>query len=70
MARKKSKKLKKLQEEHDYLNKKVAELTKDRKKDRSWDAKAVLLRLKKQKLKIKEELKQIADKFASLTNRK
>jgi len=70
MVKNKDKKFKKLMASKDYLDKKVAELTKDRKKDRSWDAKAVLLRLKKQKLKIKEELKQIADKFASLTNRK
>ena len=49
MVKVKNKKLKKLLYEKNWLDKKVAELTKDRKKDRSWDAKATLLRLKKQK---------------------
>ena len=52
------------------MDKKVSELTKDRKKDRSWDAKATLLRLKKQKLRIKEEISKLADKLSKLTNRK
>ena len=56
MAKSRSKKLKKLQEEHDYLNKKVTELTKDRKKDRSSESKAVLMRLKKHKLAIKDSI--------------
>ena len=50
----KDKKYKKLVETKKYLDSKVAELTKDRKKDRSWDMKATLVRLKKQKLRIKE----------------
>ena len=49
MVKVKNKKLKKLLYEKNWLDKKVAELTKDRKKDRSWDAKATLVRLKKQK---------------------
>ena len=40
MVKVKNKKLKKLLYEKNWLDKKVAELTKDRKKDRSWDAKA------------------------------
>ncbi len=70
MVKVKDKKYKKLLETKKYLDKKVSELTKDRKKDRSWDAKATLVRLKKQKLRIKEELSRLADKFSSLTNRK
>jgi len=70
MVKVKDKKYKKLLETKKYLDKKVSELTKDRKKDRSWDAKATLVRLKKQKLRIKEELSKLADKFNSLTNRK
>ena len=67
MVKVKDKKYKKLLETKKYLDKKVSELTKDRKKDRSWDAKATLVRLKKQKLKIKEEISRLADKFAKLT---
>jgi len=50
VIKRRSKKLKKLEEEHQYLDKKVAQLTKDRLKDRSSEAKAVLQRLKKTKL--------------------
>ena len=70
MAKNKDKKYKKLHEEKKYLDSKVAELTKDRKKDRSWDMKATLVRLKKQKLKIKEEIARITDKFNKLTKLK
>ena len=52
----KSKKLKKLKDHHDYLNRKVKELTEDRKKDRSDDSKMLLLRLKKTKLALKDAL--------------
>jgi uncharacterized protein YdcH (DUF465 family) len=54
--RKKSKKLKKLEEEHQYLDKKVAQLTKDRLKDRSYESKEVLTRLKRTKLMIKDAI--------------
>ena len=52
----KSKKLKKLEDHHKYLNKKVAELTEDRKKDRSSESKTILMRLKKTKLALKDAL--------------
>jgi uncharacterized protein YdcH (DUF465 family) len=52
----KDKKLKKLQLHHDYLNKKVTELTKDRLKDRSSESKSVLMKLKKTKLAIKDAI--------------
>ena len=67
MAKIKDKKLKKLISAKEYLDRKVSELTKDRKTDRSWDAKATLVRLKKQKLRLKEEISRLADKFAKLT---
>ena len=70
MAKNKDKKYKKLLEAKKYLDSKVAELTKDRKKDRSCDMKATLVRLKKQKLKIKEEIARITDKFNKLTKLK
>tara|TARA_X000001382_G_scaffold88873_1_gene63654 strand:- start:563 stop:775 length:213 start_codon:yes stop_codon:yes gene_type:complete len=67
MVKIKDKKLKKLVLAKEYLDRKVSELTKDRKSDRSWDAKATLVRLKKQKLRLKEEISRLADKFAKLT---
>jgi uncharacterized protein YdcH (DUF465 family) len=70
MVKIKDKKLKKLILTKDYLDRKVEELTKDRKKDRSWDAKATLVRLKKQKLRLKEEISRLADKFSQLTKTK
>ena len=48
--------LKKLQDHHDYLNRKVAELTEDRKKDRSDESKQLLMRLKKTKLALKDAI--------------
>ena len=54
----KSKTLKKLKDHHDYLNRKVAELTEDRKKDRSSESKAILMRLKKTKLAIKDAIEK------------
>ncbi len=53
---KKSKKLKKLHDHHDYLNRKVKELTKDRLKDRSDESKTILMRLKKTKLALKDAI--------------
>jgi hypothetical protein len=62
--RKKSKKIKKLEDEHQYLDRKVAQLTKDRLKDRSSESKEVLTRLKRTKLMIKDA---IAKAKATLT---
>ena len=56
VVKKRSKKLKKLEEEHAYLKMKVAELTKDRLKDRSSESKDVLTRLKRTKLMIKDAI--------------
>ena len=52
----KDKKLKRLKDHHDYLNRKVAELTEDRKTDRSDESKQLLMRLKKTKLAIKDTI--------------
>ena len=52
----KNKRLQKLQDHHDYLNKKVAELTEDRKTDRSSERKTILMRLKKTKLALKDAI--------------
>lgn len=54
--KKKSKKLKKLENEHQYLDKKVTQLTKDRLRDRSSESKEVLTRLKRTKLMIKDAI--------------
>ena len=56
MAKPRSKKLKKLEVEHDYLDRKVAQLTKDRLKDRSSESKDILTRLKRTKLMIKDAI--------------
>ena len=56
MTRVKDKKLKKLQAHHTYLNTKVDQLTKNRKKDRSSESKTVLMTLKKTKLAIKDAI--------------
>ena len=52
----KSKAYKRLKEQHDYLKRKVKELTEDRKKDRSSESKILLMRLKKSKLALKDAL--------------
>tara|TARA_B100001564_G_scaffold294270_1_gene259054 strand:+ start:843 stop:1046 length:204 start_codon:yes stop_codon:yes gene_type:complete len=64
IAKRRSKKLKKLEEEHAYLDKKVKQLTKDRLKDRSTESKDILSRLKRTKLLVKDA---IAKAKATLT---
>ena len=65
LTKRRSKKLKKLEEEHVYLDKKVKQLTKDRLKDRSTESKDILSRLKRTKLLVKDA---IAKAKATLTN--
>ena len=65
VKKKRSKKLKKLEEEHTYFDKKVQQLTKDRLKDRSTESKDILSRLKRTKLLVKDA---IAKAKATLTN--
>ena len=64
----KDKKLKKLKDHHEYLNKKVSELTNDRKKDRSSESKILLMRLKKTKLAMKDAIASARAKLG-LTNK-
>ena len=52
----KSKGAKKLQSMHNYLHKKVEAVEKERNGDRSYNHKAHLINLKKQKLAIKDQL--------------
>ena len=52
---------------HAYLNKKVAELTIDRRKDRSDESKQILMRLKKTKLAMKDAIAKAKTKLG-LTN--
>ena len=59
----KDKKLKKLQDHHAYLDKKVDELTEDRKKDRSDESKQLLMRLKKTRLAIKDAIISAREKL-------
>ena len=55
----KSKKMKKLKKLHNWLDKKVNQLTEDRKSDRSQESKTVLVRLKKQKLSVKDAITEL-----------
>ena len=67
----KSKKLKKLKDHHDYLNRKTKELDKERGSgDRDTESKQLLLRLKKTKLAIKDEIVRVKEEFGKLTKRK
>ena len=67
----KSKKLKRLEDHHDYLNRKTKELDKERGSgDRDTESKQLLLRLKKTKLAIKDEIVRVKEAFRKLTKRK
>jgi uncharacterized protein YdcH (DUF465 family) len=59
----KNKQLKKLQLHHDYLNRKVAEVTELRKHDRSIESKTILMRLKKEKLALKDQIAELEKKL-------
>ena len=65
MVKKKSKGLKKLIDHHDYLMRKVKELTEERKKDRSSESKMILTRLKKTKLALKDAIAKAKDTLTS-----
>ena len=67
----KSKKLKKLEDHHDYLNRKTKELDAERGDgERSAESKQLLVRLKKQKLAIKDEIARVTEELSKLTKRK
>tara|TARA_Y100001973_G_C5189834_1_gene330232 strand:- start:1836 stop:2051 length:216 start_codon:yes stop_codon:yes gene_type:complete len=65
---KKNKKLKRLYDHHSYLNKKVSELTEERKRDRSDESKAILMRLKKTKLAVKDAIAKARQKLGLTKN--
>ena len=62
----KNKKLRKLQLHHDYLNRKVEEVTELRRHDRSVESKTILMRLKKEKLALKDEIAELEKELAQL----
>ena len=53
-----SKNAKKLDNMHKFYHKKVEQVEKERNYDRTWDTKAHLINLKKEKLKAKDNLKK------------
>jgi len=55
----KNKQLKKLKLHHEYLNRKVAEVTELRLHDRSIESKTILMRLKKEKLALKDQIMEL-----------
>ena len=68
LTKRKDKKLKKLLDHHDYLNRKTKEIDVERKDgERSSDGKALLVRLKKQKLAMKDEIARVTEQLGKLT---
>ena len=68
LNRRKDKKLKKLLDHHDFLNRKTKEIDAERKEgERSGDGKAHLIRLKKQKLAMKDEITRVTEELGKLT---
>ena len=55
----KSKQLRKAVMHHEYLNRKVSEITELRKYDRSPESKIILMKLKKEKLQLKDEISKL-----------
>ena len=71
MPKIRNKKLKKLQDHHDYLNRKTKELDAERGDgERSAESKQLLVRLKKQKLAIKDEIARVTEELSKLTKQK
>ena len=71
LTKRKDKKLKRLLDHHDYLNRKTKELDKERGDgERSGESKQLLLRLKKTKLAIKDEIARVKEEFGKLTKQK
>ena len=56
MAKMKSKKVKALQKEYDWYKKKVDEMEVERRLDRTWDSKHLLVKFKKIKLFLKTQI--------------
>ena len=71
LTKRKDKKLKKLLDHHDYLNRKTKEIDAEREEgERSSDGKALLIRLKKQKLAMKDEIARVTEQLGKLTKQK
>ena len=60
----KNKQLRKAQLHHEYLNRKVEEITELRQHDRSTESKTILMRLKKEKLVLKDEITRLTKELA------
>ena len=60
----KNKQLKKAQLHHEYLNRKVEEISELRQHDRSTESKTILMRLKKDKLALKDEISRLTQELA------
>ena len=68
LSKRKDKKLKKLLDHHDFLNRKTKEIDAEREEgERSSDGKALLIRLKKQKLAMKDEIARVTEELSKLT---
>ena len=68
LTRRKDKKLKKLLDHHDFLNRKTKEIDAEREEgERSGDGKTHLIRLKKQKLAMKDEIARVTKDLSKLT---
>ena len=71
LTRRKDKTLKKLEEEHNYLNRKTKELDEERGMgDRSSESKTLLKKLKVTKLAIKDEISRVTEDLGKLTTGK
>ena len=60
----KNKQLRKAQLHHEYLNRKVEEITELRLHDRSTESKTILMKLKKEKLVLKDEITRLTKELA------
>ena len=68
LTRRKDKKLKKLLDNHDYLNRKTKELDEERGKgDRTSESKVLLKKLKITKLAMKDEIARVTEQLGKLT---
>jgi len=71
LTRRKDKKLKKLLDHHDYLNRKTKELDEERGKgDRTSESKVLLKKLKITKLAMKDEIARVTEELEKLTTQK
>ena len=68
LTKRKDKKLKKLEDEHDYLNRKTKEIDEARGKgDRTSESKVLLKKLKITKLAMKDEIVRVTEELGKLT---